>query len=123
MAKENKTSNEPYVGVLDDVRVYDHALTSNEVVTVMAGGGSGAEVIRFVQAGMSVGSMGCWFDWSGATGADATNNFEVYRRTNLVTGNWQLVAPGVARSGTGTNLWTDTNVFPQAFYRVATPNQ
>ena len=38
LAKENKTGNEPYAGLLDDVRVYDHALTSNEIVTVMAGG-------------------------------------------------------------------------------------
>ena len=65
-AKENKAANEPYAGLLDDVRVYDHALTSNEIVTVMAGGGGSAEVIRFVQAGMSAGPPpGCWFDWSG----------------------------------------------------------
>jgi hypothetical protein len=37
-AKVNKTSNEPYAGLLDDVRVYDHALTSNEIVTVMMDG-------------------------------------------------------------------------------------
>jgi hypothetical protein len=112
---------EQYAGLLDDVRVYDHALTSNEIVTVMAGGGSVAEVIRFVPAGMSAGSTGYSFSWCGTTGA--TNNFQVYRRTNLVAANWQLIAPSIARSGTGTNLWTDTNVFQQAFYRVATPNQ
>jgi len=112
---------EQYAGLLDDVRVYDHALTSNDVVTVMAGGGSSSEVIRFVPAGMSVGSTGCSFSWSGAT--DKTNNFEVYRRTNLVAASWQLIAASIARSGTGTNLWADTNVFPRAFYRVATPNQ
>jgi hypothetical protein len=120
LAKENKTSNEGYAGALDDVRVYDHALTSSEIATVMEGG-SVAEVIRFVPAGMSAGSTGCSFSWSGATGA--TNNFLVYRCTNLLIGNWQLVAPSIGRSGTGTNVWTDTNVFPQAFYRVATPNQ
>jgi hypothetical protein len=86
-------------------------------------GGSSAEVIRFVQAGLSAGSTGCSFTWNGATGASATNSFKVYRCTNLMAGNWQLVAPNIARSGTGTNIWTDTNVFPQAFYRVATPNQ
>jgi hypothetical protein len=112
---------EQYAGLLDDVRVYDHALTSNDVVTVMTGGGSSSEVIRFVPAGMSAGSTGCSFSWSGSSGA--TNSFKVYRSTNLVAGSWQLVAPSIARSGTGTNLWTDTNVFQQAFYRVATPNQ
>jgi hypothetical protein len=83
-------------------------------------GGSGADVIRFVPAGMFAGPAGCSFSWCGTTGK--TNNFEVYRRTNLVAGIWQLVAPGIVRSGTGTNLWTDTSVFPQAFYRVAAPN-
>jgi hypothetical protein len=112
---------EQYAGLLDDVQVYDHALTSNEIVTVMLGGGSSAEVIRFVPAGMSAGSAGCSFSWSGAT--DKTNNFQVYRRTNLVAGNWQSVASNITRNGTGTNLWTDTNMFPRAFYRVATPNQ
>ena len=124
MARENKTGNEPYAGLLDDVRVYDHALTSNEIVTVMAGGGGSAEVIRFVQAGLSAGPPpGCWFDWSGSTGSGATNNFEIYRRTNLMAGNWQVVVSNLTRSGTGTNLWTDTNMFPRAFYRVAAPNQ
>jgi hypothetical protein len=110
---------EQYAGLLDDVRVYDHALTSNEVVTVMAGGGGGAEVIRFVPAGMSIGSTNCSLAWSAATGA--TNSFKMYRSTNLVTASWQLIAASIARSGTGTNLWNDTNVFPQAFYRVAVP--
>jgi hypothetical protein len=36
-AKVNKTGNEPYAGLLDDVRIYDHALTSNEIAVVMAG--------------------------------------------------------------------------------------
>jgi hypothetical protein len=52
-----------------------------------------------------------------------TNNFAMYRRTNLLAGSWQLVAPGIVRSGTGTNMWIDTNLFPQAFYRVAVPMQ
>jgi hypothetical protein len=79
------------------------------------------EVIKFVQAGMSVGSTNCCLGWSGAT--DVTNNFAMYRRTNLLAGSWQLVAPGIVRSGTGTNMWIDTNLFPQAFYRVAVPMQ
>jgi hypothetical protein len=87
----------------------------------MSGGGSVAEVIQFVPAGMSAGSTGCSFSWSGSPGA--TNSFKVYRSTNLVAGGWQLIAPSIARSGTGTNLWTDTNVFQQAFYRVAALNQ
>jgi hypothetical protein len=90
-----------------------------QAVTLRAGGGN-AEVVRFVRAGMSSGSTGCSFSWSGASGA--TNDFNVYRCTNLVVGIWLLAAPGIARSGTGTNVWTDTNVFPQAFYRVTVPN-
>jgi hypothetical protein len=112
---------EQYAGLLDDVRVYDHALTSNEVVTVMAGGGRVAEVIQFVSAGMSAGSGGCSFSWSGST--SATNNFKVYRCTNLVAGGWQVVAPSIIRSGTGTNVWVDTNVFKEAFYRVTSQSQ
>jgi hypothetical protein len=84
-------------------------------------GGGSAEVIRFVPAWMSVGSTGCSLSWSGST--SATNNFKMYRSTNLTVAGWQLVAPSIARSGTGTNLWTDTNVFPRAFYRVAVPAQ
>ena len=113
---------EQYAGLLDDVRVYDHALTGAEIATVMAGGGSSPDVIRFMQAGIYAGpTPGYWLDWSGATGTGATNSFKVYRSTDLVAGNWQLVAPDIARSVTGTNLWTDTNVFPRAFYRVALP--
>jgi hypothetical protein len=87
----------------------------------LQGGSAVAETIRFVQAGISAGSPGCWFNWCGTPGA--TNSFKVYRCTNLMAGNWQLVAPNVARSGNGTNLWTDTNVFQRAFYRVAVPAQ
>jgi hypothetical protein len=87
----------------------------------LQGGGASPEEIMFVPAGMSAGPTGCSLSWSGATGP--TNDFKVYRNTNLVAGSWQVVAPNIVRSGTGTNLWTDTNVFPQAFYRVAAPNQ
>jgi hypothetical protein len=124
-------------GMLDEGRIMAVAASSNWVWasymtmgsnasfatygTVQAGTGGGAEVIMFVPAGMSAGSTGCSFSWCGAAGA--TNSFKVYRSTNLIAGGWQLVAPNIARSGTGTNIWTDTNVFPQAFYRVAAPNQ
>jgi hypothetical protein len=77
-----------------------------------------SEVLRFVPAGMSVGSAGCHLSWLGAT--SSTNNFNMYRRTNLVAGSWQLVGPNIARSGTGTNTWTDPSVFQKAFYRVDT---
>jgi hypothetical protein len=102
-----------YEGSAPDQGAYEYAAQTSPV-----------EVIRILETGVSSGSTpGCWFNWCGGTNATATNTFKVYRSTNLLYVNWQLVAPNVLRSGNGTNLWTDTNVFRQAFYRVATPNQ
>ena len=64
MARENKTSNEPYAGLLDDVRVYDHALASNEIAIVMAGG----------SVSNSVAAKGTPISWLQSHGF--TNNFD-----------------------------------------------
>ena len=69
---------------------------------------------------------GFWFNWSGSTNSGVTNRFQVSRCTNLLEQSWQVVASNLARSGTGTNLWSDTNAFnllPRAFYRITTLSQ
>ena len=127
-----KSQSEYFSGSLDEIRVGNMARSSNWVWACYMTVGSNpaftsygavqsesAAILRIFQV-VSAGSAGCCFSWSGAAGA--ANNFNVYRSTNLLAGSWQLVAPDIARSGTGTNAWTDTNLFPQAFYRVATPN-
>jgi hypothetical protein len=74
------------------------------------------ETIRIVQTGASTNF---WFSWYVTPNAGVTNSFQIYRCTNLVSANWQLIASNLAPSGTGTNTWTEPSPFTQAFYRVA----
>jgi hypothetical protein len=60
-------------------------------------------------------------EWYATPNSGVTTGCRIYRCTDLMAPAWQLVASNLTRSGTGTNLWTDPNVFPQAFYRVAAP--
>ena len=108
---------EQYAGLLDDVRVYDHALTSNEVVTVMAGGGSTSNVPPPVitlgpissQPGMIT------FSWQSVTGA----SYAVYRTTNLLLG-WtaQALTNNISGDGTMKFFMEPVGTLPEAFYRL-----
>jgi hypothetical protein len=82
MAKENKTGNEPYVGLLDDVRVYDHALTSSEIATVMAGGSGGVQPPVVVIAPKPAQPGMIQLSWQTAPGT----TYAVYKTTNLLAG-------------------------------------
>jgi formylglycine-generating enzyme required for sulfatase activity len=61
--------------------------------------------------------------WYGTTNNGVTNRFEIYRNTNLLLGSWQLVGTNIARSTTGTNVWTDSSLpsSPLIYYRAAVP--
>jgi hypothetical protein len=114
-AKENKTGNEPYVGLLDDVRVYDHALTSTEIATVMAGGtvGGGVQAPRISSCVRSSGNCPglSWTSDSGVT-------YAVYKSTNLLAG-W-IAQPLTNIVGDGnTKMFTDPAPLQRdAFYRI-----
>ena len=111
-AKENKAANEPYAGLLDDVRVYDHALASNEVVTIMAGGGSGVQAPRI--SSMCPAGDKPEFSWTSVAGT----TYAVYKSTNLLAGWIAQSLTNIPGDGSA-KIFTDLSpVQPAAFYRV-----
>jgi hypothetical protein len=108
---------EQYAGLLDDVRVYDHALTSNEVVTVMAGGGSTSNVPPPVITLGPISSQPGMieFSWQSAVGAE----YSVFRSTNLLAG-WpaQPLTNNISGDGTMKFFMEPVGTLPEAFYRL-----
>ena len=61
--------------------------------------------------------------WYGTSNSGVTTGFRVYRCTDIVAANRQLIASNLTRNPTGTNSWSDPASFPKAFYRVTAPVQ
>jgi PKD repeat protein len=128
LAKENKVGNEPYVGLLDDVRIYDHALTSNEIVTVMSGVGGTLPVIS--SALSATGTVGQAFSYQITASGSPTNynatslsaGLSINRANGLVTGtptaigtnSVALSATGAGGTGTATLTLVITSSAPAA---------
>jgi hypothetical protein len=103
---------EQYAGLLDDVRIYDHALTSNDVVTVMNGGGSSVQA-PIISSIHSVGNSP-QLSWSSAVGT----TYAVYKSTNLLAGWIAQALTNIPGDGSA-KIFTDPSpVQPAAFYRV-----
>jgi hypothetical protein len=110
-AKENKTGSEPYAGLLDDVRVYDHALTSNEIATVMSGGGGiqPPTISGTTRTGNSPGLF--WSTDSGVT-------YAVYKSTNLLTGWIAQPLTNIVGDGNAKSFVDAAPLQRAAYYRI-----
>jgi hypothetical protein len=106
---------EQYAGLLDDVQVYDHALTSNEIVTVMMGGSSNVPPPVITTGSASSQSGMIQFSWQSVAGA----SYAVYRTTNLLAG-WPAQPLTNNISGDGTMKLFSEAVGPlhAAYYRL-----
>jgi hypothetical protein len=104
---------EQYAGLLDDVRLYDHALASNEIVTVMAGGGSSGVQAPIISSIRSVGNSP-QLSWASAVGT----TYAVYKSTNLLAGWIAQALTNIPGDGSA-KIFTDPSpVQPAAFYKV-----
>jgi hypothetical protein len=60
--------------------------------------------------------------WYGTTNSGVTNGFRIYRRTNLLSGSWTLMASNITRAANGTNTWTDPSPpSPNIYYKPTVP--
>jgi hypothetical protein len=103
---------EQYAGLLDDVRVYDHALASNEIVSVMNGGGSGvqAPVINSIRP---VGNN-TELSWA----SDAGTTYAVYKSTNLLAAWIAQPLTNIVGDGSAKVFADPSPTQRAAFYRM-----
>jgi uncharacterized protein YodC (DUF2158 family) len=106
---------EQYAGLLDDVRVYDHALASNEISVVMAGGSVSNVAPPLIMIGPKSSQPGMIeLSWSSAAGA----NYEVYKTTNLLV-SWPTQAlTNIVGDGAAKVFSEQWGTLKTAYYRL-----
>ena len=100
----------PLRGALDDVRIYNIALSASEVQAVM--NEQPVSAAPGVQTITSAGAGG----WQLAAAAEAGHYVLLHRATNLLDPQWQALAtnPSIA----GSVMVNDSNDLPAAVYRL-----
>jgi autotransporter-associated beta strand protein len=105
------SSREPYAGLLDDVRVYDHALSVSEIAAVMANtGGVQPPVISGITPTLGKPQLS-WISASGTT-------YGVYKSTNLLAAWPTQAMTNITGDGTMKTFIDASTIQPEAFYRI-----
>jgi len=110
------STREQYNGALDDVRVYDHALSATDIAAVMAGGGNGggttiqAPTINMIRPSGDKPEL----FWT----SDTNTTYAVYKSTNLLTGWISTALTNIPGDGTAKTFTDPAAVEPAAFYRM-----
>jgi outer membrane protein assembly factor BamB len=102
---------EPYSGSLDDVRVYDHALTAAEIVTVMSDS-SGVQAPRISSIRPNGSNLG--ISWV----SDAGTTYTVYKSTNLLTGWLTQPLTNIVGDGSTQSFFEAMGSQKCAYYRI-----
>jgi len=100
-----------FKGSLDDVRLYDKALTAEEIQDLLTGGGTPPVPVEDLTIMDS--ASGVILSWTGADG----KTYGVETNANLSTGNWQPLVGALPGTG-GLIMVTNTTDSAQTFYRV-----
>jgi hypothetical protein len=102
-------------GLVDDVRIYNRALSPSEVEQLYA-----SELQAGMRLGAQVATNGVYLSFPAA----ANLAYSVLFRTNLAAGLWEKLADVPAQPTNSTAQLTDPAVTnsPQRFYRVVTPS-
>lgn len=105
-----------YTGLLDDVGIYDKALTEAELDEIFADGvipSPAVPVTDLTISGPVSGGTGMVLSWTGENG----KTYAVQTNSNLIVANWQDFATGLGGAA-GTVSVTNTIGPDQTFYRV-----
>jgi hypothetical protein len=106
------STREPYAGLLDDVRVYDHALTVSEIAAVMAGTGGGVQPPAI--SGMRPTAGKPQLSWVSATGT----TYAVYKSTNLLAAWPTQSMTNISGDGSVKTFIDASTIQNEAFYRI-----
>ena len=113
--------SEPFVGILDEIRIYDRALSVGEIQAIYEAGTNGMcapTPLMFSSPAVVEGTNSVVLNASLRSG----ESYRIEANTNLSNSNWMVLTN--FRAGTSpvfhlTNLMA-TN-FPQQFYRIVSP--
>ena len=104
-------ANRGYTGLLDDIRIYDRALSQDDIKSVMSGGGGPSNVFLITEFGYD-GTKAA-ITWSSSPG----QSYSIDTSENLE--RWIEVDDGVPASDGSTTTYEDPDAIPgTSYYRV-----
>jgi uncharacterized delta-60 repeat protein len=110
----DQAGDDVFNGAIDDVRIYDRALSSAEVQQLYVFESPSQVVVR-LDARLTTEGVRLSFP------AAANCSYSVLFATNMTSGPWQKLADVAAQATNATVQVTDSPTSPQRFYRVVTP--
>ncbi|HEX7596712.1 MAG TPA: hypothetical protein VF518_00765 [Polyangia bacterium] len=103
------------LGSLDEIMLFNRALSSAQIHTIYAAGSAGLVRVPQFTGGAPLGNNQFSLNLRGQTG----KTFSIYRSLDLTA--WTRIGTGIANS-TGSTSWTDTGATNALnFYRISVP--
>jgi len=104
----------PFIGLIDELRYYNRALTSNEVAAIYAAGTN--KIVLPPTLAVSLTSGNVLLSWPASA-----EGFGLVSRTNLDTGNWEAVTNEPSLNGARKEVLLPATTPAQRFFRLSKP--